>query len=50
VLTGRDFPLLLTVLLQLAFIWIVVIMSNYKISESKWILNIAAILKAFLMQ
>ncbi|MBQ8717126.1 MAG: APC family permease [Clostridia bacterium] len=49
VLTGRDFPLLLTVLLQLAFIWIVVIMSNYKISESKWILNIAAILKAFLM-
>lgn len=49
VLTGRDFPLLLTVLLQLAFIWIIVIMSNYKISESKWILNIAAILKAFLM-
>ena len=48
-LTGRDFPLLLTVLLQLAFIWMVVIMSNYKISESKWILNIAAILKAFLM-
>ena len=49
VLTGGTLPLLLTILLQLAFIWIVVVMSNYKISESKWILNIAAILKAFLM-
>lgn len=48
-LTGREFPLLLTLLLQMAFIWLVVLMSNYKISESKWILNIAAILKALLM-
>ncbi|MBQ8357721.1 MAG: APC family permease [Clostridia bacterium] len=48
-LTGRGMSVWLSLLLQLAFIWIVVLMSNYKISESKWILNIAAILKAFLM-
>ena len=48
-LTGREFPVLGLLILQLAFIWLVVLVSNYKISESKWILNIAAILKAFLM-
>lgn len=48
-LTGREFPVFGSLLLQLAFIWLVVVISNYKISESKWILNIAAILKAFLM-
>ena len=48
-LAGRGFPLIGTLLLQLAFIWLVVLISNYKISESKWILNIAAILKALLM-
>ena len=48
-LMGKELPLLGTLILQLAFIWLVVLVSNYKISESKWILNIAAILKAFLM-
>ena len=48
-LVGREFPTLLTLALQLSFIWLVVLISNYKISESKWILNIAAILKAALM-
>lgn len=48
-ISGRQLPLALTLLLQLAFIWTVVFVSNYKISESKWILNIAAILKALLM-
>jgi len=48
-LTGREIPVLGLLILQLAFIWLVVLVSNYKISESKWILNIAAILKAFLM-
>ena len=48
-LTGREFPVLGLLFLQLSFIWLVVLISNYKISESKWILNIAAILKAFLM-
>ena len=48
-LTGREFPVWGLLFLQLSFIWLVVLISNYKISESKWILNIAAILKAFLM-
>ena len=48
-LTGRDFPVWGLLFLQLSFIWLVVLVSNYRISESKWILNIAAILKAFLM-
>lgn len=48
-ISGYDMPLALSLPLQLAFIWIVVGISNFKISESKWILNIAAILKALLM-
>ncbi len=47
--TGREISVLPALLLQLAFIWLVVFISNYKVSESKWILNIAAILKALLM-
>lgn len=34
---------------QLVFIWVVVTVSCFKISDSKWILNIAAIFKAVLM-
>ena len=48
-LTGREIPILPMLILQLSFIWLIIFISNYKISESKWILNIAAILKAFLM-
>jgi amino acid transporter len=48
-LTGREFPTWGLIFLQLSFIWLIVLVSNYRISESKWILNIAAILKAFLM-
>lgn len=38
-----------SIIWQLAFIWIVVIISGFKISDSKWILNIAAIFKAVIM-
>lgn len=38
-----------TIIIQLAFIWIVVFISNFRISESKWILNIAAFFKAAIM-
>ena len=48
-ITGKEFPVWGLLLLQLSFIWLVVLVSNYRISESKWILNIAAILKALLM-
>lgn len=39
----------IAILIQLIFIWVVVFISSYKISDSKWILNIAAIVKAFIM-
>jgi amino acid transporter len=48
-LTGKEFPTWGLIFLQLSFIWLIVLVSNYRISESKWILNVAAILKAFLM-
>jgi len=37
------------ILLQLAFIWVIVIMSMKKISESKWLINTAAIFKVLIM-
>ena len=39
----------IAILIELAFIWIVVFISNFSISENKWLLNIAAFLKAFIM-
>lgn len=48
-ITGSTLPLALTLFLQLAFIAIVIFISNYRIVESKWILNAAAIIKALLM-
>lgn len=38
-----------SIMWQLVFIWAVVTVSCFKISDSKWILNIAAIFKAVLM-
>lgn len=36
-------------IIQLLFIWIVVFISCFKVSDSKWILNIAAFIKAAIM-
>lgn len=51
--TGSIFKLQLgtfsSIVWQLIFIWAVVTVSCFKISDSKWILNIAAIFKAVLM-
>ena len=38
-----------TLIIQLAFIWLVVLVSGFKVSDSKWILNIAALFKAIIM-
>jgi len=46
---GIETGTISSIIWQLAFIWIVVIISNFKISDSKWILNIAAIFKAIIM-
>ena len=48
-LTGVQLSPVITILIQLAFIWGVVLISCFKISDSKWILNIAAIFKAAIM-
>ncbi len=42
-----DSPI--AVIVQLAFVWVVCIMSLSKISDAKWILNSAAFMKAFIM-
>ncbi len=48
-LLGRELSPLLTLPLQLLFIWSIVCISNTKLSDSKWILNLAAVLKALIM-
>ena len=48
-LTGYEMSTFLAIAIQLAFIWGVVFISNYRVSDSKWILNIAAIFKALIM-
>ena len=40
---------LLSILIQLVFIWSIIGVSAFKISDSKWIINIAAIFKAIIM-
>ena len=42
---GVDMNLAVTILIELAFIWIVVFMSFSKVSDSEWILNGGAVLK-----
>lgn len=48
-ITGWEIPSFMLLLIQLVYIWIIVGVSAYPVSESKWILNIAAFLKAGLM-
>lgn len=48
-LFGSEMSVISSLIYQIAFIWIVVLISLFKISDSKWILNIAAIFKAIIM-
>lgn len=48
-ISGMELSTPVAMLIQLLFIWIVVFISCFKVSDSKWILNIAAIIKAFIM-
>lgn len=45
VLTGTRMPLIVAVPIELAFVWIVVFLSFSRISDSRWILNLSAVLK-----
>ena len=42
---GFEFNTLTVIVIELAFVWIVVIMSFFKVSDSEWILNGGAVLK-----
>lgn len=47
-LTGSEMGTLPSVLIELAFIWIIVLLSFSRISDSKWILNLSAFIKVFI--
>ena len=44
-LTGAELGIVPSVIIELAFVWIVVFMSFSKVSDSAWILNLSAVLK-----
>lgn len=48
-ISGVQFNTFTAIIIQLAFIWAVVGISCFKVSDSKWILNIAALFKAIIM-
>ena len=48
-LTGWEPNVWISVLIELLFIWAVIFISNFPVAENKWILNIAAFLKASIM-
>ncbi|WP_080803187.1 APC family permease [Arabiibacter massiliensis] len=47
-LTGMDLGVVPSLAIELAFVWIVVLMSFTKTSDSAWILNLSAVLKVFI--
>lgn len=47
-LTGGQISTLGCIAIELAFIWIVVLISFFRVSDSKWVLNISAIFKVFI--
>lgn len=47
-ITGVEIGTIPALLIELAFIWIIVLISFYPVSDSVWILNGAAVIKVFL--
>ncbi len=47
--TGIEIPFPAAVLIQLGVVWLVVFISNYRVSQSKWLLNIGAFIKVGLI-
>ncbi|NRD77847.1 APC family permease [Bacillus sp. BRMEA1] len=48
-ISGYKFGTVSSIMIPLIFIWIVTVISLFRISDSKWILNLAAIFKVFIM-
>ncbi len=47
-ITGSEMGVLPSILIELAFIWIIVLLSFSRISDSKWVLNLSALIKVFI--
>lgn len=47
--TGVELPWGAALAIQLAFIWFVIFISNYRVSQSKWLINIGTFVKVALM-
>lgn len=47
--TGVEINWILALVIQLAFIWVVVLISNYRVSQSKWLINLGTIVKVILI-
>ncbi len=47
--TGVEIPIGTTLVVQLAFIWFIILMSNYRVSQSKWLINLGTFVKVALM-
>lgn len=46
---GVEFGAVSSIVVPLVFIWLVTVVSLFRISDSKWILNLAAIFKVFIL-
>lgn len=46
---GIEINWILTLVIQLVFIWVVILISNYRVSQSKWLINIGTIVKVILI-
>jgi len=47
-ITGSTMGVFPSILIELAFIWIIVLLSFSRISDSKWVLNLSALIKVFI--
>lgn len=46
---GIEIPFMIKLIIQLAFVWFVILISNYRVSQSKWLINIGTFVKVALM-
>ena len=48
-ISGYEFGTVSSIMISLVFIWGVTVISLFRVSDSKWILNLAALFKVFIM-
>ena len=47
--TGIEINWIVALVIQLAFIWVVILISNYRVSQSTWLINIGTLVKVILI-